>query len=59
MKMEVIYPQLEELYMVITNDFYNLSLEKRGENTTEKLEYEKNTCQNILISLILFLPKKK
>ena len=61
MKMEVIYPQLEELYMVITNDFYNLSLEKRGENTTEKLESEKNILKikDKIKQLKIFISKNK
>ena len=39
--MQVIYPQLEELYIVITNDFYKMYMEKTDENAKEKLDLEK------------------
>ena len=40
--MQAIYPQLEELFKVITNDCFILYLEKTGENLEEAFESKKN-----------------
>ena len=59
--MQVIYPQLEELYMVITNDFYKIYLDKKGENTKEKLDSEKNNLniKDKIELLKIFISKNK
>ena len=54
--MQVIYPQLEELYIVITNDFYKMYMEKTDENAKEKLDLEKN---NLNIKNKIFILKNK
>ena len=61
MNMEVIYPQLEELYKVITNDFYKMYLEKKDENAKEKLDSEKNNLniKDKIEQLKIFISKNK
>ena len=59
--MEVIYPQLEELYKVITNDCYILYFEKKGENIEETFGSKKNNLniKDKIEKLKLFISKRK
>ena len=59
--MQVIYPQLEELYIVITNDFYKMYMEKTDENAKEKLDLEKNNLniKDKIKQLKIFISKNK
>ena len=58
--MQVIYPQLEELYVVKTNDFYKMYLEKTDENV-KYLDSEKNNLniKDKIEQLKIFISKNK